>query len=107
MQHNELIKKFLFSLIAFCPIIILLSFSSFATFIRKLAATKNINLDVYTGTFGRLRLKDEGNAQHEIFLYVNGTTKQIPAPMLYYKILANHDDKSGIVLIGKGIINFN
>lgn len=56
-------------------------------------------MDVYTGTFGRLRLKDAANAQHEIFFYVNGATRQIPSPMLFYKILVNGD--AGIVLIGE------
>lgn len=57
-------------------------------------------MDVYTGTFGRLRLKDAANAQHDIYLSVNGTN-QIPAPKLYYKMLVNNADNSGIVLIGE------
>ncbi|KAL7035658.1 hypothetical protein ACKWTF_008493 [Chironomus riparius] len=66
---------------------------------RKLAATRELDLDVYTGTFGRLRLKNASNAQFDIYLSVNGTN-QIPAPKLYYKMLVNNADNSGIVLIG-------
>lgn len=58
-------------------------------------------MDVYTGTFGRLRLKDEATVQHEIFFYANGATRQIPSPMIFYKILIDHADSSGIVLIGE------
>jgi hypothetical protein len=57
-------------------------------------------LDVYTGTFGRLRLKDAASAKHDIYLYINGTN-QIPAPKIYYKMLVNNADNSGIVLIGE------
>lgn len=104
MQHNELIKTFLSSLIAFESQHNFIIFLFLFTFIRKLVGTKNISLDVYTGTFGRLRLRDEANSQHEIYLYANATTRQIPAPMIYYKILANHTDNSGIVLIGNLIL---
>ncbi|XP_070504991.1 uncharacterized protein [Chironomus tepperi] len=66
---------------------------------RRLAATRQLDLDVYTGTFGRLRLRDADRVQHDIYLSINGTN-QIPAPKLYYKILVNNADNSGIVMIG-------
>lgn len=48
-----------------------------------MAATRNINVDVYTGTFGRMRLADTSSVLHDIFLYAPNTqTRQIPAPML-------------------------
>lgn len=68
---------------------------------RKLAATRNIELDVYTGTFGRMHLSDVNGTPHEIHFYTNGTTRQIPVPKYYYKILVNDADNSGIVLIGE------
>jgi hypothetical protein len=67
---------------------------------RALAANRNINLDVYSGTFGLCQLKDTSGVLRDIFLYVNGATKQIPVPKIYYKILINKADNSGIVLIG-------
>jgi hypothetical protein len=67
---------------------------------RILAADRNINLDVYSGTFGVTRLKDTANNWQEIFLYLNGADKRIPVPKIYYKILVNKADSSGVVLIG-------
>jgi hypothetical protein len=67
---------------------------------RALSANRNINLDVYSGTFGVTQLKDTSNVFREIFLYVSGSTKTIPVPKLYYKILHNRAANSGIVLIG-------
>lgn len=67
---------------------------------RALAGNRNINLDVYSGTFGAGQLKDTSGVLRDIFLYVNGGTKQIPVPKLYYKILINKADNSGVVLIG-------
>jgi hypothetical protein len=69
--------------------------------IRTMAATRNINLDVWTGTFGRFNLKDDNGNPHDIYLLANGATRQIPGPMIYYKILVNQATNQGIVLIGK------
>lgn len=66
-----------------------------------MAATRNYNLDVYSGTFGRLRLSDTSSVLHDIFLYTGNPTWQIPVPSLYYKILVNNAEGSGIVLIGE------
>lgn len=65
-----------------------------------MAANRNINLEVYSGTFGTLQLKDTSNVLRDIFLYISGTTKKIPVPKIYYKILVNRAANSGIVLIG-------
>lgn len=67
---------------------------------RVLAADRNIVLDVYTGTFGVTRLKDTSGNPQDIYLYVNGATRQIPVPKIYYRILLNRADNSGVVLIG-------
>jgi len=47
-----------------------------------------------------MQLKDTANNWQSIFLYVSGTTRQIPVPKIYYKILLNKADSSGVVLIG-------
>lgn len=65
-----------------------------------LAANRNIVLDVYCGTFGVTQLRDTSNNWQEIFLYINGATRQIPVPKIYYKILLNRAANSGVVLIG-------
>lgn len=65
---------------------------------RRLAADRNINLDVYTGTFGITQLRDVNNVNRQIF--IDGPRRQIPVPMLYYKILVNPANRSGVVLLG-------
>lgn len=65
---------------------------------RRLASDRNITLDTYTGTFGIMQLRDSNNVKHQIFL--DFPSRQIPVPQLYYKILINNADQSGIVLIG-------
>lgn len=67
---------------------------------RILAADRNIVLDVYSGVYGVTRLADTAGNMQEIYLYVNGATRQIPVPKIYYKILINKADSSGVVLIG-------
>lgn len=66
---------------------------------RRLAADRNINLEVYTGTFGRGQLQDAGGTWRDIFLA--WPQRQIPMPRLFYKILINRANRSGVVLLGK------
>lgn len=47
-----------------------------------------------------MSLRDTSNDLQDIYLYVSGTTRQIPVPKIYYKILLNKADNSGVVLIG-------
>ncbi|KAG5680887.1 hypothetical protein PVAND_010366 [Polypedilum vanderplanki] len=68
---------------------------------KKLAAARGLDLDVYTGVYGRCKLADESGRLHDIYLYPNGTYgAQIPVPALYYKILVDAAGDAGIVLIG-------
>lgn len=65
---------------------------------RRLASDRNIHLDVYTGTFGITQLRDDRGVNHQIF--IDGPRRQIPVPMIYYKILVNRANQSGVVLLG-------
>lgn len=67
---------------------------------RVLAADRNINLDVYSGVVGNARLRDTSGNLQDIYLYVSGSTRQIPVPKLYYRIILNKSDNSGVVFIG-------
>lgn len=65
---------------------------------RRLAADRNITLDVFTGTHGVLKLNDTDGVAQEIYLDVeNG---MIPVPKIFYKILINVERNAGVVLIG-------
>lgn len=67
---------------------------------RKLASDRNAVFAVYTGTIGVMSLEDNFGNWRDIHLSVNGKTRKIPVPKLYYKVLINRDDSSGIALIG-------
>lgn len=69
-------------------------------YFRVLAADRNIALDVYSGTFGVTRLANTAGVAQDIYLYVNGATRQIPVPKIFYRMLLNKADNSGVVLIG-------
>uniref|UniRef100_A0A182HW10 DNA/RNA non-specific endonuclease/pyrophosphatase/phosphodiesterase domain-containing protein n=1 Tax=Anopheles arabiensis TaxID=7173 RepID=A0A182HW10_ANOAR len=69
--------------------------------VKTFVAARNIRVRVYGGTYGVQTLAD-GNGDHrEIFLdfNANGRTR-LRAPKVYYKILHNEAQNSGIVLIG-------
>ncbi|CAG9812170.1 unnamed protein product [Chironomus riparius] len=65
---------------------------------RRLASDRGLNLDVYTGTFGITNLWNTAGVRRQIFL--DWPAGRIPAPQIYYKILINQADLSGVVLIG-------
>ena len=65
---------------------------------RRLAADRGITLETYTGTFGITRLRDVSNVWQQIF--IDFPNRQIPVPQLYYKILVNRANNSGVVLLG-------
>lgn len=65
---------------------------------RRLAAERNISLDVYTGTHGILKVNDTDGTPQEIYLDVDN--KKVPVPKVFYKLLIDRSNDSGIVLIG-------
>ncbi|CRK94950.1 CLUMA_CG008438, isoform A [Clunio marinus] len=65
---------------------------------NHLAGNRNITLETYTGTFGIGQLRDALNTPRQIFL--GWPQRQIPMPMLFYKILINRAGNSGVVLLG-------
>lgn len=65
---------------------------------KQFAADRNITLDVYTGTYGVSQFWNNKGDRRNI--YIAWPQLQIPMPMLYYKILINQADQSGIVFIG-------
>uniref|UniRef100_A0A182JWX9 DNA/RNA non-specific endonuclease/pyrophosphatase/phosphodiesterase domain-containing protein n=1 Tax=Anopheles christyi TaxID=43041 RepID=A0A182JWX9_9DIPT len=69
--------------------------------VKSFVAARNIHVRVYGGTYG-VQTQADGNGDHrEIFLDFdpNGRTR-LRAPKVYYKILHNEAQNSGIVLIG-------
>lgn len=65
---------------------------------RRLAADRNISLDVFTGTHGVIKLNDTDGTEQEIYLDVDN--KKVPVPKIFYKILIDKSRSSGVALIG-------
>lgn len=70
--------------------------------VKKFVEKRNINVDVYTGTYGVMVFPDIDNREQEIFLAWNEKTgqRQIPVPRFYYKVLIADEIQAGIVFIG-------
>lgn len=58
--------------------------------------SENAKLDVYTGTFGVLKLKDNNNVEKEVYL---GSNERLRVPLIIYKIVINGQAESGAVFI--------
>lgn len=68
---------------------------------RNYAHNRNVDLQVWTGTYGVATLPDETSGEDiPLSLYVNGNKRGIPVPAIYWKIVYNPTNKRGIVLIG-------
>lgn len=66
--------------------------------VKKFVKDKNVNVEVYTGTYGIFKYPDVTGKEQEIFL--DGNRKQIPVPRFYYKVLIAEKLEAGIVFIG-------
>lgn len=70
--------------------------------IKKFIAKRNIDTDVYTGTYGICTLPDINNKTRPIFLAMDWRSgaNRIPVPRLYYKVIIAESIDAGIVLVG-------
>lgn len=68
--------------------------------IRKLVSKRNIHIDIYSGTYGIMKMADYNGTDHEIYLNIdNNNEKHIPTPLFFYRILYHPATLSGIALI--------
>lgn len=68
--------------------------------VRKYAGLKNMDLDVYTGTYGVSTLPDENNEQQELYLLAEGDVRGIAIPKYFWKVVHDPVSKKGIAFIG-------
>lgn len=68
--------------------------------LKRFVARRNINTEIYTGTYGILTYKDVKGVQQKIYLSVNNSERKVPVPKVYYKVVINAKSRSGIVFIG-------
>ncbi|KAF7285415.1 hypothetical protein GWI33_010664 [Rhynchophorus ferrugineus] len=71
------------------------------TDVQNYAEANNVNLRIWTGGYGIATLPHEttGNAV-PLYLYVSGSTKAIPVPLLFWKVIYNPVTQRGVALIG-------
>ncbi|XP_055599383.1 uncharacterized protein LOC129748717 [Uranotaenia lowii] len=69
---------------------------------RNFVAARNIHVTVYGGTYRVNSQLNGAGQERDIFLDrdASGSRQRLPAPGIYYKILHDEQNKSGIVLIG-------
>lgn len=64
---------------------------------------KNLNVEIYTGTYGVLQYKDVDGVSRQIFLSSKGDSpkeQKIPVPKIYYKVVIDRNQRTGIAFIG-------
>ncbi|CAH1175849.1 unnamed protein product [Phaedon cochleariae] len=68
---------------------------------RSYASSRNVSLQVWTGTYGIATLPHENTRQQvDLYLYVNNGDKAMPVPAMFWKLVYNPADRRGVVLIG-------
>lgn len=70
--------------------------------VKKFIEKRNIDTDVYTGTYGIFTYPDVHGDEQEIYLAWDKKAGQhrIPVPRFYYKVLIAEEIQAGIVFIG-------
>ncbi|KAF7414763.1 hypothetical protein HZH68_003252 [Vespula germanica] len=68
--------------------------------IRNFSTYRSLDLDVYTGVHGQMTLPNARGKQQDIYLYVNGTSRAVPVPKFYWKIIYDPRSKKGTAFIG-------
>lgn len=69
--------------------------------VRNFLSQRNIDAEVYTGTFGILELADTQGIPRQLFLSFNNQNQgRIPVPQFYYKIVIGTRSRRGIAFVG-------
>ncbi|XP_015184611.1 PREDICTED: uncharacterized protein LOC107070690 isoform X2 [Polistes dominula] len=68
--------------------------------VRALASNRSLDLDVYIGVHGQMTLPNFNKTETPIYLYVNGTTKALPVPKFFWKIIYDPQSKKGTAFVG-------
>lgn len=68
--------------------------------LRRYVDRRNINIEIYTGTYGVVTYNDIQGVPREIYLASNGSERRIPVPKVYYKVAIDFSRLAGVVFIG-------
>lgn len=68
--------------------------------VRNFVARRKSDVEVYTGTYGHMTLKDVNGNDTPIYLYVNGSRKVFPVPKFYWKVIYDPASEKGTAFVG-------
>ncbi|KAK0092837.1 hypothetical protein PV326_000481 [Microctonus aethiopoides] len=68
--------------------------------VRSFAEKRLLNLHVYTGVHGQMKLIDINNNLVPVYLFTNSTHRSIPVPQYYWKIIYDPVRKLGTAFVG-------
>lgn len=66
--------------------------------VRRMVSDRNIDTEIWTGTYGVITLPDINGNRVEIFL--EDENSRLPVPRIFYKVVIRPSTSSGIVFIG-------
>lgn len=66
--------------------------------VRRFAATRHLDLDVYTGVHGQMTMEDIHGKQQPVHLHVRGAV--LSAPRFYWKVIYDPVSKRGTAFVG-------
>lgn len=68
--------------------------------LKRYVDRQNINIEIYTGTYGVVTYRDVQGVPREIYLASNETERRIPVPKVYYKVAIDYSRLAGVAFIG-------
>ena len=68
--------------------------------VRNYATSSQSNVQVYTGTYGILSLRDVNNSNKRIYLYNEDGNKFLSSPLYYWKVVHNPDTNQAMAFVG-------
>lgn len=69
-------------------------------YLKRYVACRNINTEIYTGTYGVVTFRDVNGQAQEIHLSATNNGRRVPVPKVYYKVVIDVRNRAGIVFIG-------
>lgn len=68
--------------------------------LKRYVDRQNINIEIYTGTYGVMSYNDIHGIPREIYLASNETERRIPVPKVFYKVAIDYSQLAGVAFIG-------
>lgn len=68
--------------------------------VRHFAASRRLDLDVYTGVHGQMTMADTESRQQPIHLHYEANERWLPAPKFYWKVIYDPITKRGTAFVG-------